>query len=338
LDSFEHDFCRHFDLATASIINSIIFGQQFTVDNRESEFDELKTLSSNLMKIVLDPIKIGLINCEFIRRLPFFCNLSSELIEVFGKINRVVDRKIQECSKKLDFLSRTPSYYVEAFMQEKVELDQQKLEHTFSHFQLRASCLDMWIAGTETTSATLSWIIAYMVLNRDVQGKVHEELDRVIGRGEKVLIRDRAQLPYLSAVIVEGQRCSNIFIQNLIRRTTRDTIIDGFFLKKGQAVIPQISVILADPNVFPEPEKFNPNRFLDENGCLIGTEKVFAFSLGKRSCLGEGLARSELHLFLGNIMSKFRLLPANELPRLERQNNSTASAIVPYKVRIESRI
>jgi cytochrome P450 len=95
----------------------------------------------------------------------------------------------------------------------------------------------------------LQWAIAYLVLDQDVQMKVQEELDRVVGKGKKVTVSDRLKLPYLGAVLVEAQRCANILLQNLIRRATRDITIDGFFLRKGQAVLPQISTMLWDPIV-----------------------------------------------------------------------------------------
>ncbi|KAI6184581.1 hypothetical protein M3Y97_00611700 [Aphelenchoides bicaudatus] len=330
----EHDFCRLLELSASSVIGSVVFGQRFTVDNREAEFDELKQLSNKLMEIVCDPVKLGLINNEFTRKIPFLKHLSADLIAVFNDINRVIDCKIDECTKKMTPDKLSVGCYVEAFLREQVELDLNKKAHTYNRLQLRANCLDLFIAGQETTAASLQWAIAYLVLDPDVQQKVHEELDRVVGRSQKVYTSHRLELPYTQAVVVESQRCANILLQNLIRRTTRDITIDGFYLKKGQAVIPQISTMLYDPILFPNPEVFNPERFF-ENGKLANTEKVLPFSLGKRQCIGEQIARAELFLFVANILSQFKLLPATNQPKLERQNNGTASTILPYKVRIE---
>lgn len=124
----------------------------------------------------------------------------------------------------------------------------------------------------------------------------------------------------------------------MIRRVTRDTIIDGFRLRKGQAVLPQISVMLYDPKIFPDPEKFRVERFIDENGRFTGSDKVLAFSIGKRQCVGEGIAKLQLFLYTANILNQFKLLPATNLPILKRQNNGTASTILPYRMKIEHRL
>jgi hypothetical protein len=81
------------------------------------------------MKIVTDPVKLGLINNEFTRNIPFLKHLSAELIQVFTDINQVIDRKIDECTERV-----TPGKvdcYVDSFLREKSQLDQNKKSHTY---------------------------------------------------------------------------------------------------------------------------------------------------------------------------------------------------------------
>lgn len=81
------------------------------------------------MKIVTDPVKLGLINNEFTRKIPFLKHLSAELIQVFNDINEVLDRKIDDCMERM-----TPDKigcYVEAFLREQSELDQNMKTHTY---------------------------------------------------------------------------------------------------------------------------------------------------------------------------------------------------------------
>jgi len=69
-----------------------------------------------------------------------------------------------------------------------------------------------------------------------------------------------------------------------------------------------------DPVHFPEPEKFIPERHLDENGKFIKLNRIIPFSLGPRNCLGENLAKSEVFLFIVAIMQKFEILPNPQNP------------------------
>lgn len=79
----------------------------------------------------------------------------------------------------------------------------------------------------------------------------------------------------------EGQRKANIFSQNVLRQTSRDIDVDGMHIKKGTCIIPQISAIQYDPEVFPEPEIFKPERFLNEKGEFRKLDQLIPFSLGK---------------------------------------------------------
>lgn len=87
----------------------------------------MKELSNALMKTVTNPVKLGFINNEFIRKIPFLHKLSAELIKIFNDINQIIDRKIEESKKQSDEID----CYVRAFLQEKVELDKNEKTHTY---------------------------------------------------------------------------------------------------------------------------------------------------------------------------------------------------------------
>lgn len=99
----------------------------------------------------------------------------------------------------------------------------------------------------------------------------------------------------------------NLLPDNLHHSVLRDVVLNGYHLKTGQVVVPQISCVLSDESVFPEPEKFTPERFLDASGQLIKVNELLPFSIGKRVCVGESLARMELFLFLTNIFHQFKV-------------------------------
>jgi cytochrome P450 len=104
-------------------------------------------------------------------------------------------------------------------------------------------------AGQETTSHTLTWCIAFMITNPDVQQKLHNEFDRVISSDRLITVSDKPDLPYCNALIMETQRLANIITLNAMRTTTREVTINGYRMPKGTIVTPQISVLMADPKV-----------------------------------------------------------------------------------------
>lgn len=82
-----------------------------------------------------------------------------------------------------------------------------------------------------------------------VQEKMQEEMDKVVGGGRLVTTADKNDLPYMNAVINEAQRCGNIVPLNLLHCTTKDTVINGYSVKKGTGVVAQISTVMYDEKV-----------------------------------------------------------------------------------------
>ncbi|KAF7629194.1 hypothetical protein Mgra_00009304 [Meloidogyne graminicola] len=177
----------------------------------------------------------------------------------------------------------------------------------------------------ETTSNTINFMILYLMLDQNSQNKLQKELDQVMEEKRKLAKEsgeefnevfyqsDRPKLNYTNAVTNETQRLSNLLPLNLTRKVNKDVKIGGHNIKSGTLLIPQISTVLFNEKIFPEPEKFIPERFLDENGQFKRIEKNIPFSVGKRSCAGEALARMELFLFSANFFYKFHVYPPNPL-------------------------
>lgn len=162
------------------------------------------------------------------------------------------------------------------------------------------------IAGMETTVTTMRWAVLAMMKYPKVQQKVFEEIDNTLGREKLPTMADRQSMPYVMATLNEVQRWGNILPINLFHTNETDFQLGGYTIPKNVNVIPQISVLAIDENVFPQPEQFRPERFLESDGKTPSKIEQFApFSLGKRQCLGEGLARAELFLIFVYLMQRF---------------------------------
>ncbi|XP_077677182.1 cytochrome P450 2H2-like isoform X3 [Eretmochelys imbricata] len=187
--------------------------------------------------------------------------------------------------------------------------EQKNGQSEFNVGSLVRSTVELFIAGTGTTSVTMKFGLLILLKYPEIEEKVHEEIDRVIGRSQSPCMADRSQMPYTDAVVHEIQRYINLVPLGLPHAVTRDVHLKQYLIPKGTTIFPSLKSVLYDSREFPNPEQFNPGHFLDENGAFKKSDFFMPFSAGKRICVGESLARMELFLLLTTILQNFTLKP-----------------------------
>ncbi|CAD5224531.1 unnamed protein product [Bursaphelenchus xylophilus] len=332
----EIDFFKFTDIAVGSVINSIVNGYRFTEENSH-EFYRLKDLTKNLMMATRNWRSNLATNNPWLQRFSFFKSKMDIAINYFNEITAFLNQQVAKHLEKIDYSQDLePNDLIDAFLLERQRRIAAGNEGSFVIRQLNTVVFDLWLAGQETTSSTLTWIIGYLMRFPEVQEKLQKELDTVIGSKRIVRNSDRADLPYTNAVIMECQRCSNILSQNVARSVHQDVEVNGYLLKKGTTIVPQISVLLQNPKIFAEPEKFNPDRFIDQNGKLRQVEELIPFSLGKRICLGEGMARMELFIFTANLFNQYKFESGKVAPSLQKVTGNSMM-MKPYSCVVRRR-
>ncbi|XP_069550924.1 cytochrome P450 2J2-like [Brachyistius frenatus] len=284
--------------AVANIICQIVFGRRFDYGDHNFQsmlknLTELAYLEGSIWALLYDAFP------ALMKRLPgphnrIFSSSKSLEASIRGEIER----------HKLDLDPSNPRDYIDNFLLE--EKHNRNSEVGFEEGNLVLCCLDLFLAGSETTSKTLQWGLIYLIKNPHIQEKVQAEIDRVIGQTRQPTMADKLNLPYTDAVIHEIQRMGNIVPLNGLRVAARDTVLGRHFIPKGTSVMPNLTSVLFDKTEWETPDTFNPSHFLDAEGRFVRRDAFLPFSAGKRACLGEGLARVELFLFFVGLFQKFR--------------------------------
>ncbi|KAI0331358.1 CyP450 monooxygenase [Cubamyces sp. BRFM 1775] len=168
-------------------------------------------------------------------------------------------------------------------------------------------------AGTDTTAATLVAFICAMILHPTVQARAHAELDRVIGTARLPEHADRAALPYVDAIVKEMLRWHNVAPLGVAHRCMEEDVYCGWRIPKGAIIMSNAWAILNDPEVFPDPETFRPERFLTANGqpnADILDPASVAFGFGRRICPGRHFATDALFINIASLLHVFDFQPA----------------------------
>lgn len=166
----------------------------------------------------------------------------------------------------------------------------------------------MYSAGTHTTVAAILSLLVAVMLNPDVQTRAQRELDAVTGRERLPTLEDRPRLPFIEAMCKEVTRWRPIAPLAIPHATTEDNIYDGFFIPKSAVVIANTWAILHDPAVYPEPDAFKPERFLDKEGNLRDDPILSStWGYGRRICPGRHLAEMTLFIVAASLFSVFNI-------------------------------
>nr|KAG5708845.1 hypothetical protein BaRGS_009254 [Batillaria attramentaria] len=195
--------------------------------------------------------------------------------------------------------------------------------------------LGLFFGGSETTATAIRWALVFFLHNPDVQDKCYDEIQRVVGTERAPSMRDKPELTYLEATILEVLRRANIVPLGLVRSTACDVMFRGHFIPKDTFVMYILESVLLDPGVWTEPLQFRPERFIGPDGKLTRPDEFIPFAVGPRMCIGQPLARMELFLYLATMIQHFRFLPPDDgrLPSLEGNLGVTYTP-KPFRIRM----
>ena len=222
-------------------------------------------------------------------------------VEVLSnRIQRFIDERRNNPTERNDFLS--------ILLQARDEDGK-----PMSDEQLMAECLTLFGAGHETTATALSWTWYLLCQHPEIYQRIQEEVDSVL-QGRTPTYDDLARLPYCLQVFKEAMRLyPPVYLSS--RRALREVEIDGYRVPKERVVLFAPYTLHRREEYFPEPEKFDPERFTSEQEKQLPRYAYLPFGAGPRICIGMYFAMMEGHLLLATIAQRvsFSLVPGQTI-------------------------
>ncbi|XP_031098943.1 cytochrome P450 CYP82D47-like [Ipomoea triloba] len=182
---------------------------------------------------------------------------------------------------------------------------------------VKATCIAVLLAATDTTTVTLTWAISLVLNNYSVLEKIRVELDTLVGRERDVNKFDLNNLTYLQAVVKETLRLYPAGPLLLPHESIDDCMVDGYHISKGVRMLMNVSKIHRDPRFWSDPNVFRQERFLSEHKDIDVKGNHFElipFGSGRRMYPGISLALQILELALASLIHNFNLNRISDEP------------------------
>jgi cytochrome P450 len=176
---------------------------------------------------------------------------------------------------------------------------------TLSDVEVADQVMLFFLAGVETAAITLAWALHVVATHPDIERRLHEEVDAVLG-GDPATLEDLPKLDVTGRVIRETLRCHSPTWM-LTRATTTDTELAGYPIAAGTNIAYSQYIIHHRADLYPDPDRFDPDRWLEENAKQIPRSAVIPFGAGPRRCIGEDIGITKATIALATITSRWRL-------------------------------
>ena len=205
----------------------------------------------------------------------------------------------------------------------------------------RDLCMDLLIAGTDTSAQTVNWFLLLLANRPEIQARVHEELDEVIGRDALPTVDDRTRLPYTFACLAESMRYRTIGPFGLPHKASEDTEVGGYLIPAETQVLGNIYSIHHDPQYWDSPHEFIPERFMPQEDGSMSTALTSAaylpFGTGHRRCPGRRFAETTVWMHITRMLHKLRFETPDGSPLSEDEVFGLAISPKPYSLRASRR-
>ncbi|KAA0034196.1 cytochrome P450 78A5-like [Cucumis melo var. makuwa] len=232
-----------------------------------------------------------------------FSGVKRRCNELAGRVNVVIGQIVEE-------RKRVNNEFNNDFLTTLLTLPK---EDQLSDSDMVAVLWEMIFRGTDTIAILLEWIMARMILHPDIQAKAQDEIDLCVGGNRHVRDSDIPNLPYLQAIVKEVLRLhppGPLF--SWARLAVHDVHVDKILIPAGTTAMVNMWAIAHDPSIWKDPWTFKPERFIENDMSIMGSDlRLAPFGAGRRACPGRALGLATVHLWLANFLHRFRWIPCS---------------------------
>jgi len=212
-------------------------------------------------------------------------------------------------------------------------------EHGLSGDEMAYLAGNLYGAGSETTAVVITNMIMAAACHPEAQSRVQEELDEVVGKDRLPSWEDLDSLPQIHAYVLETLRWRPVTPIGFAHRATQDIFWRGHCIPAGASVIGCHWAISQDPVAFPEPDTFDPQRWIDDDGQIRKHMSSFPYGYGRRVCPGQHFANNSLYLNLALLLWSFRIAQRADKPiDVSAFTDSVVSHAAPFEVEFAPRM
>ncbi|KAJ7250827.1 cytochrome P450 [Mycena haematopus] len=310
--SSPQEFREH--LKTQVIYSSIIMATVYGYEVQPSN-DRFVALSESALKKLSDSFFPGAVA---VNTFPILRYLPSWMPGAGFK------RFAAECRQSIKEMREVPFDFVKQNMRDGggsnsvvarlLEASQARGRHDEAAIQdvAAAAYAGFYYRSQHTVSALASFFFA-MATHPDVQKKAQTEIETVVGTYRLPEFEDRLSLPFVEALYREVMRWKPVLPLGVSHASIADDIYSGYFIPKGATVISNIWAMTRDKSIYPEPERFNPDRFFTADGKLNDDDTVLAFGFGRRICPGRHNADATVWATIVSVLSTFNITKAKDV-------------------------
>ncbi|KAH9894123.1 cytochrome P450 [Cubamyces lactineus] len=244
----------------------------------------------------------------FLQHLPAWApgaGFKSKAAKWKAKMQEFVDRPFELVKNRMGDGTATPCFCT-TLLEEELGDDEQ--ENAQRDFDIRWTANSMYSASLDTTMTVIRHFLLLMQLHPDVAAKARAEIDSVVGTDRLPTFSDRPSLPYVDAVMSECLRWGAPVPLGLPHRLMEDDVYQGMYVPRGTLVFANVWNMTRNPEMFPDPERFDPERYMAVPGnpdplASKRDPRNFIFGFGRRRCPGSHLIESSLWIVIACVLA-----------------------------------
>ncbi|XP_067942502.1 cytochrome P450 1A1-like isoform X1 [Watersipora subatra] len=319
------------------VIASMMFGEKYSFDDEVCQM--LHKMNKQLIAAA-DPFTAGVLFdfFPFLLKFKFLFPKTQQTLEDANQVfNDFVKTKTEQFRDSYDPNDKRGclDYFIE-IQQKELDKDGKPL---LDNEGVKGLLLDFLNGGLETSQNGLRQMFLDLVTDPTLQRDLQAEIDSQFEPTHKITLKDREMLPQLESYMLESLRYLSQTPFLIPHMTIRDTGVAGYKIPANTIVLMNSFYLAHNPDVYEKPFTLEPKRFLDEDGNLLKSdhplkENFIGFGAGRRQCPGELFAKSRIFLLLSNILQKYNVELAGELPDHDVRKYPMSILLVPPSVKV----